>query len=260
LSLYAVSPSPVTLTTAIQCGDHLLACAQSMPNGIGWKTLRQETPLTGFSHGAAGIACSLLKLADTSGEERFRQAACEALDYERSLFSPAKRNWLDLRRFPQTGQEQHKQTEEQVPRYGMSWSHGAPGIALARLASLCHMDDEITRQEVEMALTTIVEEGIGYPHEHVGPNHSLAHGDFGNLEALLLAAQKLDMPYLHAARERSAAQLLESMNQCGLIVGVPLNVETPGFMIGLAGIGYELLRLGKSDHIPSILVLAPPVV
>jgi type 2 lantibiotic biosynthesis protein LanM len=260
LSHYAVSQSPAILATAIQCGDHLLACAQPMPNGIGWRTFRQETPLTGFSHGAAGIAWSLLKLADISREERFRKAASEALIYERSMFSAEKRNWLDLRGASSAGQEQRKSVEEQVARSGMSWSHGAPGIALARLASLSSMDDEITRQEIETALATLLEEGIGYHHEHIGPNHSLAHGDFGNLEVLLMASQTFNTPQLYAARERYVAHLLESRNRHGWIMGVPLNVETPGFMTGLAGIGYELLRLSEPDTIPSVLTLAPPMV
>jgi lantibiotic modifying enzyme len=122
------------------------------------------------------------------------------------------------------------------------------------------MDDEITRQEIETALTTLLEEGIGYHHEHIGPNHSLAQGDFGNLEVLLMATQTLATPHLYAARERYTAQLLESRNQHGWLMGAPLNVETPGLMIGLAGIGYELLRLGEPDNVPSVLILAPPVV
>jgi lantibiotic modifying enzyme len=30
-------------------------------------------------------------------------------------------------------------------------------------------------------------------------------------------------------------------------------------MTGLAGIGYELLRLAEPDKVPSVLTLAPPV-
>jgi type 2 lantibiotic biosynthesis protein LanM len=244
LSLYAVSQSPSILATAIQCGDHLLACAQLMQNGIGWRTSRQETLPPGFAHGSAGIVWSLLKLADVSGEGRFRQAASDALLFERDMLA----------------QEQHKQPEEHTTQSGISWSHRTPGIALARLASLCYMDDEITHQEIETALTTLLEEGIGYHHEHIGPNHSLAHGDSRNLEVLLMATQTLNTPHLHAARECYAAQLLESINQHRWIMGVPLNVETPGLMIGLAGIGYELLRLSEPDMIPSVLTVAPPVI
>ncbi len=96
LSLYAVAPSESILAAAIQCGDHLIAHAQSMKEGLGWHTLPRQTALAGFAHGGAGIALSLLRLATASGEERFRQTARAAMAYERSLFSPERQNWLDL--------------------------------------------------------------------------------------------------------------------------------------------------------------------
>ena len=49
--------------------------------------------------------------------------------------------------------------------------------------------------------------------------------------------------------------ILESINQHGWLCGVPLGVETPGLMTGLAGIGYELMRLAAPEIVPSVLVL-----
>ena len=45
-----------------------------------------SSPLTGFSHGAAGGAYALLRLARMSGRAAFRAAAEEALEYENVLF------------------------------------------------------------------------------------------------------------------------------------------------------------------------------
>ena len=53
-----------------------------------------------------------------------------------------------------------------------------------------------------------------------------------------------------------AAQIWHSLQQTGPQCGVPLTVETPGLMNGLAGIGYGLLRL--VTPLPSILLLQPP--
>ncbi len=75
LGLYAVAPSEETLATAILCGDHLIARAKLQHSGVGWSTKLEETPLTGFAHGNAGIALNLLRLFAASGEERFRQTA-----------------------------------------------------------------------------------------------------------------------------------------------------------------------------------------
>ena len=257
LSLFAVSPSLVTLTTAIDCGDHLLSCVQSLQEKLKWPAPQQITPLPGgFAHGSTGIAYALLKLADASGEERFHQAALEALAHERDQFLAAGSRCLDCQK-----PLQMKQAEEQSVLPIMSWHQGVSGRVLALLASRDNREhNEITRQEIALALSMLLEADIGYHYELVGPNHSLAYGDTGLLEALLVAAQTFDTPHLHVARERRAAQLLASKNQHGWIMGVPLNVETPGLMMGLAGIGYELLRLGEPGRVPSILVLAPPLV
>ncbi len=51
---------------------------------------------------------------------------------------------------------------------------------------------------------------------------------------------------------------VESIGIDGWLCGTPSNVETPGLMTGLAGIGYQLLRLANSAQVPSVLLLAPP--
>ena len=38
-------------------------------------------------------------------------------------------------------------------------------------------------------------------------------------------------------------------------MGTPLEVESPGLMTGLAGVGHGLLRLAAPDRIPSVLLL-----
>jgi lantibiotic modifying enzyme len=37
-----------------------------------------------------------------------------------------------------------------------------------------------------------------------------------------------------------------------------MQLTNPGLMVGLAGIGYGLLRLADPQRVPSVLVLAPP--
>ena len=250
LSLYAVAPSERILTAAIQCGDHLITHAQPMKEGIGWHTMPQQTALTGFAHGGAGIALSLLRLATASGEERFRQTACAAMAYERSLFSPDRQNWLDVR--TTRGITRSKQSErEERQHFMIAWCHGAAGIGLARLASLQHIDDTVLCEEIDAALKTTVAAGFG-------GDHSLCHGDFGNLETLLVASKVLAMPYYSQQVEHITGALLDSIDTHGWMTDVPLDVKTPGLMVGIAGIGYGLLRLAEPDTIPSVLSLAPP--
>jgi len=59
--------------------------------------------------------------------------------------------------------------------------------------------------------------------------------------------------------QRIAPMLLDSIETKSWISGVPHGVETPGLMVGLAGIGYALLRLAAPEQMPSVLLLVPPV-
>jgi type 2 lantibiotic biosynthesis protein LanM len=257
LTLYQCAPSGQTLNTAIQCGDRLLSLAQPQPQGVGWSAKGiTPKPLAGFSHGAAGIAWALLELAALTGEERFRTVALEAIAYERSLFSPKAMNWPDLREFEtsvQTGREDRVS-------FMTAWCHGAPGIGLGRLRCLPYLKDSHIQAkqihaEIDAAIETTLAQGFG-------GNHSLCHGGLGNLDLLLQANESLEdaqedtqwQPQI----DRLAALMLESIQQQGWQCGIPLGVESPGLMTGLAGIGYGLLRLAEPTRLPSVLVLAPP--
>lgn len=249
LSLYQCRPDERTLAVAIKCGEHLINQAQTMKRGIGWSKERsKEKPLAGFSHGAAGIASALLELASLTGEKRFQDAALSSIEYERSLFCSEVNNWKDLRNFADTVVED---LAPQPDSYLCAWCNGAPGIGLARLRSLPHLDNAEIRSEINTALDTTLNQGFG-------GNHSLCHGDLGNLELLLQASITLKDTQWKTQVNRFAAIILESINQHGWLCGVPLGVETPGLMCGLAGIGYGLIRLAAPENIPSVLVLEAP--
>ncbi|HYO68888.1 MAG TPA: lanthionine synthetase LanC family protein, partial [Archangium sp.] len=131
------------------------------------------------------------------------------------------------------------------------FSQGAPGIALGRLCSLRHLDGAEVRAELETALTTTLREGFG-------GSHCLCHGDLGNVEPLLLAGEVLGDPrWSHAARER-AAHILHQGRTRGWLCGLPRGTETPGLLMGMAGIGYGLLRLAAPERVPPVLTLAMP--
>lgn len=258
LSLYSVHSDGRTLQMASLCGDHLLATAQKMDAGIAWKTLPNEEPLGGFAHGTAGIAFSLLKLASVSGDRRYQQAALDALAYDRSLYVPDEQNWADLRTIAarklqaEAAKRAGSGSAQQGRRTAMvAWCHGASGIGLGRAAGLQYLDTEQARQEIATAVETTLAWGFK-------DNHSLCHGALGNLELILMASRVLDYPLYREKLAEMTAMVLESFATCGWVAGVPLGVETPGLMTGLAGIGYELLRLAEPENVPSVLLLEPP--
>ncbi|WP_160146085.1 type 2 lanthipeptide synthetase LanM family protein [Dictyobacter aurantiacus] len=239
LSLYAVWPSAKTLTVALQCGDHLLARAQPDKRGQRWLSRSQEPLPPGFLSGTTGIVWSLLKLARASGEERFRYVAMQTLQHEQSALSV-------------TGEQQDaRPCERGVGR--QSWCQGAPGIGLARLDCLEELPDEQNRREIDRTLNVTLAAGFGW-------NHALCHGDFGNLELLLVAARTLRDHWSCGQTRRIVASLLDSLTTQRWVTGVPTGIETPGLMTGLAGTGYQLLRLAAPEQIPSVLLLQPPVI
>ena len=245
LALHGVRPSDRLIESALQCGERLLSRARPMERGLGWPLrIAGPTPLAGLSHGVAGIAWPLLQLASLTGEGRFRETALAALEYERSLYDPEKRNWPDLRE----GATLEGATE---PHYMWAWCHGAPGVGLGRIAALPYLDDATIRAEIETAVESTLQNGFGR-------NHCLCHGDLGNLEVVTLAAERLSRPEWTERAGRIAGGILSGIRETGWLFGLPGRTEPTGMMLGLAGIGYGLLRLAAPERIPAVLILQEP--
>jgi len=249
LGLHRLRPSPWLFELAVRCGERLLARALPMPRGLGWApVVAPGPPLAGFSHGAAGISCALLQLAAACGDRRFHGAALAAVDYERSLYSASARNWPDLR----AGGE----AADGGPRYLTAWCHGAPGIALARLDGLRFAAGQdgaagsVLRRDAAIAVETTLATGFGH-------GHCLCHGDLGNLDVVTQAAEMLGDAALAARAGRLAGGILGGIRDRGWLLGLPV-AEPPGLMVGLAGVGFGLLRLAAPGRVPAVLCLAPP--
>lgn len=236
------------LKAAVQCGDHLLLKAQAQPTaGCAWSAAAVATasgPLGGFSHGVSGIGYALLQLFQATGRAPYRTAAGQAFEYERTLFTPSDENWKDLRQTAQSNEQ----------RGILAWCHGAPGIGLSRIFALeVAPENAELERELEVALRTTQERGFG-------GSHCLCHGDFGNLDLMLEASLR---PVLSATRwravaERVARAAVDGARKHGWRSSGPAGVELPGLMMGLAGIGYGLLRVADPVRVPSVLMLQGP--
>ncbi|MEZ4676802.1 MAG: type 2 lanthipeptide synthetase LanM [Caldilineaceae bacterium] len=247
-ALYACTKDNATLALIDRCAAHLAAHAHAMETGVGWVVPNMGgNPLAGFSHGASGIAWALLQAADLCANEEYRALAQQALDYEQSLYVPTAENWRDLR------DEGGSATSDDATKFMHAWCHGAPGIGLSRLAMLAHSDDPQLAVDLAAALRSTEREGFGR-------GHCLCHGDLGNLDLFVSAAHKQNnQPLLQKASELTQGILADHAAR-GWLCGVPGGVETPGLMVGLAGIGYEFLRLAAPDLVPSVLLMeAPPL-
>lgn len=238
LALYRAARLPEALDKAVLCGEHLLQHRSASRQGPrAWKTFTEEM-MTGFSHGAAGIAYALLKLYEATGENSFQEAALEAEAYEASVFVPEVSNWPDFRIPP---------TED---GYGSmtSWCHGAAGIALSRLAALPILDTPQVRQEISHGLQATRMAGT----QHLD---TVCCGAMGRVETLLVAAQVLGDPaYLQVAQKMASTVLRRSQPPGSYALGWKKAPYLASFHQGMAGIGYEYLRLAAPASLPSLLL------
>jgi lantibiotic modifying enzyme len=238
LALYRATRLPEVLDKATRCGRHLLRHRSAGRQRLrAWKTLGEEM-LTGFSHGAAGIAYALLKLYEATGKSAFREAALEAEAYETSVFLPEVSNWPDFRQPPTEHGYAHMTT----------WCHGAPGIALSRVAALPILDIPEVRQDISHGLRATRLAGT----EGVD---TLCCGAMGRVETLVVAAKMLGDPsYLQEARRMWSAILRRSQPSGSYALGWKKAPYLASFHQGMAGIGYEFLRLAAPDSLPSLLL------
>ena len=241
LTLYRASGNQKALDLAMLCGRHLLS--NRVITNLGyktWKTLNGKL-LTGFSHGAAGIAYTLLCLYQFTGENALLEAANEAITYEKSVFNPDISNWPDLR-FCST---------DSRATYSSSWCHGAPGIGLARIAGLNILDTNEIRADIEAAINTTNQ------YNRLTELDDLCCGNMSRVECLFTAAQKLSQQQLQVAALNQTAKILARAKERGTF-SFSSNWRSspylPGFFKGVSGIGYQLLRLAHPDLLPSVLI------
>ena len=231
------------LDKAVACGRHLLAKREVNESGLrAWPTMGKRH-LTGFSHGAAGIAYALLKLYRETGDREFYNAAQEGINFENHEFVPEKNNWPDHRELNQKG------SKETGPNFSVSWCHGAPGIGLARLGALDVMDSQSIRNDIRCALITTEQCGE-LTQDHI------CCGNAGLAETLLVAGGKLHDP----GWTQKALRIMS--NIAVRIKGGSIGGDTfrngfchPSLFQGAAGVGYQFLRLSCPEKIPSVLLL-----
>ncbi|HET9167610.1 MAG TPA: type 2 lanthipeptide synthetase LanM family protein, partial [Candidatus Angelobacter sp.] len=202
LALDRTSASDKTLAVAVQCGDLLISKAQPMEHGAAWfNSIETVKPITGFAHGAAGIAWALLELAARTGNQKYKDAAINAMEYEHAQYSSVLGNWTDA-----------PVEDATAAKYdvgpSMAWCHGAPGIGLARLAALKRINHPLAHQDLQNAVQATLNYGPGQ-------NHSLCHGDLGNLDFLLQTAEVTGSPELALKVDAWTSQILASMEKYG---------------------------------------------
>ncbi|MBD1372089.1 type 2 lantipeptide synthetase LanM [Hazenella sp. IB182357] len=229
LEIYQLEQNERVLQVANSLGEHLCDYLAQLD-------LDQQPLLSGFSHGAAGFSTALIKLAHVMDNKRYDEVGKKMLAYEHSLFHANSQNWIDLR-------------QDVKHTHANFWCHGASGIGLARTLLLPTKDQQV-QKDLEVAIRQTLRSGFGQ-------GHSMCHGDLGNIDFLISASQVADHFNLKDLVDQCGMQIIEERRKEGWTFGLNVNSELYGFMLGLSGIGYGLLRLWDSS-IPSVISLQIP--
>lgn len=251
------------LDRARELGDKLLATSRRSDAGTSWNTIGApdgygQPDLTGFSHGAAGIAWALLELHQATRHQPFLDAARDAIRYEQSHFRADQDNWSDFRDSPD-----FRGREQEHTKCTIAWCHGSPGIGLSRLRAYELTGDTAYRAQAEAAMRSTA---ASFQRAQTGQgNMSLCHGHAGNAELFVLAHQVLgkELP----ANQASPADVATSSARIAIDryltprmpvpSGVPSAEESPSLLLGTAGLGYFLLRLFDPAAVPPVLIMIP---
>jgi type 2 lantibiotic biosynthesis protein LanM len=226
LKLFQESNDPQYLNLSIKYGNYLLKQLDEANKIIG-----------GFSHGVSSIALVLIKLGKVINNKSFITKGEELLDYDRSLFHSHEKGWID-------------KTEEKKQTFKYHWCHGSVGIGLSRIELSKFYDDNVLEDEIISSITSTLYNGYS-------SNDCLCHGNMGKTELFLSMYEKTgDLKYLNIAKN-FGLEVIKMAKKNGRyqdrsIPGFP----SIGIFTGIAGIGYQFLRIADVKKIPSILTLA----
>ena len=227
-----------------KCGDNLLDRRFGFETWKLWPSSHAYKPLTGFAHGSAGYAAALLKSFALTGDEKFREAAVGAIDYEKTNYYSDYSNWPDYRI--------NRDLAPGTVAFMGGWCSGAPGVGLARLLTLEVVDNDDVRRDIEGALHF-----TKTFRRDPGARDHLCCGYAGRIDFLLHAARKLNEPELAAEAGRQMSYIVSRSRAGGkyvFTVDETKTVFTPGLFTGLSGVGYTALRMADPEKISTVLV------
>ena len=117
-------------------------------------------------------------------------------------------------------------------------------------------DDPQIFQEVDAALQT-ASRYLAEPKDPSAADFTYCHGLSGSAEFLQMVSLQIDRPDIAEAVKIIGRHGIAQYSDAAWPCGVHGAGETPGMMLGTAGIGYFYLRLHAPESVPSILAVRP---
>ena len=224
LASHAFTGSDTALRVARLYGD----VVRNALMGQGWSSDAEIARLIagGFAHGPLGLLYALHQLGRKLGGS-YAEAAAMVVDDLCGI--PTERLEIMLSDLP------------------ASWCRGSSGCITALMRILPY---PLGSWLSVHALVTARSE------KELVASDCLCHGEMGNIEPLLEARRWFSGERWTEAVSIQGSQLLQRAATNGWTCGG--RAENPGLMVGLGGIGLQLLRMDRPDQVPSVLLLDPP--
>ena len=240
INMYRKTKKPIYLQKAIQIAEQLIENMITENGEVGWKSEVVPEVLAGFAHGNSGFIELFSRLYEVYPQTKYLDVLSSLVEYENSLYSEKDNNWIDLRKFSEV--DQHKSQP-------IAWCHGAAGILLSRLTlynAIKNLGETALLQQaikdISLAKNKLIEDGL-----HAG--FCLCHGNMGNLLILKRYAEIFDDKQVRSICDSRFEQILEFLNEENIL---PTELYNPGFMTGLSGIAYALLKY-KMPKLPLLI-------
>lgn len=240
INMYRKTKKPIYLQKAIQIAEQLIENMITENGKVGWKSEVVPEVLAGFAHGNSGFIELFSRLYEVYPQTKYLDILSSLVEYENSLYSEKDNNWIDLRKFSEV--DQHKSQP-------IAWCHGAAGILLSRLTlynAIKNLGETALLQQaikdISLAKNKLIEDGL-----HAG--FCLCHGNMGNLLILKRYAEIFDDKQVRSICDSRFEQILEFLNEENIL---PTELYNPGFMTGLSGIAYALLKY-KMPKLPLLI-------
>lgn len=244
VALHRVVGDPALLETADACAQVIVDRATTTNDGgLMWPGERGVT-LLGVAHGTAGMAWALARVAQATGDAGRARAADRAYAFVRRYYQAAVANWPVA-----VGNDDAAAAGGTMN----GWCHGAPGIAIASLTVAPDIVGALPDAHEPLFRAMAAWQPVQADH--------VCCGNLARAEALLAAARADDGELLERART-IGRRTVERARRRGHFrlsgTGTDYRVFDPGFFQGLAGIGYELLRLARPRELPSVVAFEMP--
>ncbi|WMM26147.1 type 2 lanthipeptide synthetase LanM [Tissierella sp. MB52-C2] len=238
LNIFELSQDRELEHLSIEVGKDIISNIKIEGKSAYWKKgSNNELMISGFSHGLAGVSYALGKLYKMTNYKESIYIVDNLIKIENNYYNSDIENWMDLR----------SQGDLSINDSPIHWCHGATGIGLSRLKNKDFID---TFDDIDKALKAVKKNGL------YRDSDCLCHGNLGNMELLLeVYKENNDIDLYNQAIIKANEIIKRNEGSQEYKSGVGQEFNSPNFMLGLSGMGYEFLRLSNPKKYPSVLLL-----